>query len=62
MGTGRFFPQEVNWLKHEADHSPPTSAEVRNMWIYTLTPPYAFMASFKYRDNFILVLLHILLI
>jgi hypothetical protein len=22
----------------EADHSPPTSAEVKNMWIYTSTP------------------------
>jgi hypothetical protein len=29
---------------HEADHSPPTSAEVKKMWIYTSTPPYAFMA------------------
>jgi hypothetical protein len=28
----------------EADHSPPTSAEVNKMWIYTSTPPYAFMA------------------
>jgi hypothetical protein len=28
----------------EADHSPPTSAEVKKMWIYTSIPPYAFMA------------------
>jgi hypothetical protein len=28
----------------EADHSPPASAEVKNMWIYTATPPYASMA------------------
>jgi hypothetical protein len=28
----------------EADHSPPTSAEVEKMWIYTSTPPYVFMA------------------
>jgi hypothetical protein len=28
----------------EADHSPPASAEVTKMWIYTSTPPYAFMA------------------
>jgi hypothetical protein len=28
----------------EADHSPPTSAEVKKMWIYTSTPPYVFMA------------------
>jgi hypothetical protein len=27
-----------------ADHSPPTSAEVKKMWIYISTPPYAFMA------------------
>jgi hypothetical protein len=29
---------------HDADHSPPTSAEVKKMWIYTSTPPYIFMA------------------
>jgi hypothetical protein len=28
----------------KADHSPPTSAKVKKMWIYTSTPPYAFMA------------------
>jgi hypothetical protein len=28
----------------EADHSRPASAEVKKMWIYTSTPPYAFMA------------------
>jgi hypothetical protein len=28
----------------EADHSPPVSAEVKKMRIYTSTPPYAFMA------------------
>jgi hypothetical protein len=28
----------------EADHSPPASAEVKQMWIYTSTLPYAFMA------------------
>jgi hypothetical protein len=29
---------------HDADHSPPASAKVKKMWIYTSTPPYAFMA------------------
>jgi hypothetical protein len=29
-----------------ADHSPPTSAEVKKTWLYTSTPPY--------RDNFTL--------
>jgi hypothetical protein len=28
----------------EADHWPPTSAEVKKTWIYTSIPPYAFMA------------------
>jgi hypothetical protein len=28
----------------DADHSPPTNAEVKKMWIYTSTPSYAFMA------------------
>jgi hypothetical protein len=27
----------------EADNSPATSAEFQKMWIYTATPPYAFM-------------------
>jgi hypothetical protein len=33
----------VKWLEREADHSPPTSAEVKKTWIYTATPPYTFM-------------------
>jgi hypothetical protein len=28
----------------ETDHSPSNSAEVNKTWIYTFTPPYAFMA------------------
>jgi hypothetical protein len=28
----------------EADHSPPAITEVKNMWIYTSTPLYIFMA------------------
>jgi hypothetical protein len=38
----------------EADHSPPSSAEVKNAWSYTSTPQYAFMAwcLVKNRDNF----------
>jgi hypothetical protein len=34
----------VKWQGREADHSPPASAEVKKMWIYTYIPPYAFMA------------------
>jgi hypothetical protein len=35
---------EVKLPGLEADHSPPTSAEVKKMWIYTPTPPYTEMA------------------
>jgi hypothetical protein len=34
----------VKLQEREADHSPPASAEVKKMWIYTSTPPYVFMA------------------
>jgi hypothetical protein len=43
MGTGGSFPG-VKRPGREADHSPPTSAAVKEMWIYTSTTPYAFMA------------------
>jgi hypothetical protein len=29
---------------HEYYHSPPTSDEVKKMWVYTSTPPYVYMA------------------
>jgi hypothetical protein len=43
MGTGSSFPG-VKRPGREVHHSPPTSVEVKKMWIYTSTPPYAFMA------------------
>jgi hypothetical protein len=38
----------------EADHSPPSSAEVKYAWNYTSTPQYVFIAwcLVKHRDNF----------
>jgi hypothetical protein len=42
MDTGA-FSSEVKGLEREADHSPPTSAEVKKTWIYTSTISYAFM-------------------
>jgi hypothetical protein len=38
----------------EANHSPPSSAEVKNAWSYTSTPQYVFIAwcLVKHRDNF----------
>jgi hypothetical protein len=41
MGTGALSP-EIKRERSEADHSPPTSVEVKKTWIYTSTPPYAF--------------------
>jgi hypothetical protein len=46
MGIGASFPGGKAAGGGEADHSPPTNAEVKKMDIYTSTPPYA------YRDNF----------
>jgi hypothetical protein len=43
MGTGGFFPG-IKRHGREADHSPPTSVEVKKMPIYTFTPLYVFMA------------------
>jgi hypothetical protein len=43
MGTGSSFPR-VKQPGPEADHSPPASSEVKNVWIYTSTPQYTFMA------------------
>jgi hypothetical protein len=37
-GYRELFPRE-----READHSPPTNAQVRKAWTYTSTPPYAFV-------------------
>jgi hypothetical protein len=42
---------EKNWtlfwrLGCEADHTPPACAKVKEMWIYTPTPPYTFMDTF----------------
>jgi hypothetical protein len=31
----------------ESDHSPPTSAEVKNTWSYTSSPQYVFMACYS---------------
>jgi hypothetical protein len=45
-GYQRLFPggKAVKRPGHEADHSPPASAEVKNAWSCTYTSQYAFMA------------------
>jgi hypothetical protein len=44
----------INRPGHEANHSLPSSAEVKNSWSYTSTPQYVFIAWFlvKHRDTF----------
>jgi hypothetical protein len=37
MATGGSFPG-VKRPGREVDHSPPTNAEVKTVWIYTFTP------------------------
>jgi len=45
-GYWRLFP----WPGHEADHPPPSSTKVKNMWSYTSTLSYVLVAwCFKYR-------------
>jgi hypothetical protein len=32
--------------RNKCDHSPPSGAEVKKMWIYKSTPPYIFMVRY----------------
>lgn len=52
------FP-EVKWLGREADQSPPSNAEIKDLWSNTSTLPYSFMVwcLIKYRDTIIYVIL-----
>jgi hypothetical protein len=43
-GDRRALSPGVKRQGPEAEHSPPASAEVKKIWIYTSTPPYAFVA------------------
>jgi hypothetical protein len=45
MGTRYLFflLLVVKWPGHEADHFPPSTANVKNEWCYTFTPPYIFL-------------------
>jgi hypothetical protein len=40
--------------EREADHSSPSSAEIKNAWSYTSTPTYVFVVLYlaKQKDNF----------
>jgi len=43
LGTGYCF-LGVKLSGREADHSPPSNAEVQNAWSYTSIPQYIFLA------------------
>jgi hypothetical protein len=47
------FPRE-EWLGTEVVHSPPSSAKVKSMWIYTYNQLCVFMAQciIMYKNNF----------
>jgi hypothetical protein len=51
---------------HEADHSPPSSAEEKNAWSYTSTPPirlHGVVLNLKTcRDNFTVYIIIIIII
>jgi len=47
---------EVKWSWHEADHSPPYTAEVKNEWSSTSTCPISLHGMC--RANFILIFIH----
>jgi hypothetical protein len=42
-GPPNLLSNEYRRPVREADHSPPTTTEVKKMWIYKSTPSYAFM-------------------
>jgi hypothetical protein len=42
--SGISLSPEIKRPDREADHSPSTDAEVKNTWIYTSNPAYAFVA------------------
>jgi hypothetical protein len=37
---------EIKHLEREADHSRPSTAEVKNAWSYTSIPPYVLMVLY----------------
>jgi hypothetical protein len=47
MGTGGSFTGG-KVAGREADHSPPTTAEVKTTWIHTYNSPYSFLAMKAY--------------
>jgi hypothetical protein len=53
VGSGCSFPRRKQ-PGHEADHSSSCIAKVKNVWLYTFTPPFVFMVWYlvKHGNNF----------
>jgi hypothetical protein len=45
---------QISLPEREVNHSPVSNVEVKNIWSYTYTPPYVFMARYfiKQADNY----------
>jgi hypothetical protein len=41
----------VKWPGRKADHSPPSSADVKNEWSYNSAPPYVFLAWYLIKER-----------
>jgi len=50
----------VKQLGCEADHSPPSSAGVKNAWSYTCIPQYTFMAWYSVKAQGLYLYLYLL--
>jgi hypothetical protein len=52
-GYWRLLPEGIKLSRREANHSSPSSAEAKNAWIYTSTPPRSVKAWFSimHADN-----------
>jgi hypothetical protein len=52
----------VKQTERESDHSPTSSAEVKNEWSFIYFLPYVFMVVFRHRGDILTILLLLLLI
>jgi hypothetical protein len=53
QSVSQTISQWVKWPGCEADHTPPSSAKVKNTWSYIPISPSFFMASCMHNENFI---------
>jgi hypothetical protein len=54
LNIGGIFPWWIIWRSSEADHSPPSSAKIKNEWSYTSIYPHVVMCKrVEHRGSFI---------